>query len=152
MFPKTYEVCFNGVNGWFRTTKSFKQIFRIQKNNIGDDLLKINMHTNNRIELIGRVAAINEYSKDKAANITIAVDGGTNKDGVQKVNYIQLKSFTPASYNVTKVGMKVAVYGHIATNNYEKDGEMKYTTDLVADFVEFLESKATVEAREMLKQ
>lgn len=114
--------------------------------------MKISKYTNNSLELMGRVAAINEYSKDKAANVTLAVDNGVDKDGApKKPSYIQLKSFTPASYNATKVGMKVKVYGHIAPNNYEKDGQQVYDTDLVADYIEFLESKATVDAREAAK-
>lgn len=114
--------------------------------------MKITTYTNNRLELEGRIAAINEYSKDKAANVTLAVDNGKDKDGNPKQpSYIQLKSFTPATYNAAKVGMKVRVYGHITPNNYDKDGEKQYGTDLVADFIQFLESKATVDAREAAK-
>lgn len=114
--------------------------------------MKINTYTNNSLKLSGRIAAINEYSKDKAANVTVAVDNGVDKDGApKKPSYIQLKSFTPACYNAAKVGMLVDVYGHVTTNSYEKDGETKYNTDLVADFIEFRESKATVDAREAAK-
>lgn len=114
--------------------------------------MKITTYTNNRLELQGRIAAINEYSKDKAANVTLAIDNGVDKDGTpRKPSYIQLKSFTPASYNAAKVGMKVNVYGHITPNEYVKDGEKQYNTDLVADYIESLESKATVDAREAAK-
>ncbi len=111
--------------------------------------MKISVYDNNRLELQGRVASIKEYAPGKAANISLALDGGKEKDGGKKeAQYIQLKSFTPASYNEVKVGMKVHVYGHVSPNKYEKDGQVVYATDLVADYIDFLESKATVEARE----
>ena len=114
--------------------------------------MKISTYTNNRFELQGRVAAINEYSKDKAANITLAIDNGKDQQGnMKKPTYIQTKSFTPAAYNAAKVGMLIRIYGHIGVNVYEKDGIKKYDTDLVADFLDFLESKATVELREAQK-
>ena len=45
----------------------------------------------------------------------------------------------------------VRVYGHVSPNKYEKNGETRYETDLVADFIEFLESRAIVDAREESK-
>lgn len=114
--------------------------------------MKISAFTNNHLELQGRIANAREYSEGKAANITIAVDNGTGEDGAQKdPSFIQLKSFTPATYNQLKQGMLVRVYGHITTGNYPKDGKTVYTTDLVADYIEFLESKAVIEAREAMK-
>jgi single-strand DNA-binding protein len=38
-------------------------------------------------------------------------------------------------------GSKVAVMGSIQTGSYEKDGQKRYTTDIVADEVQFLSSK-----------
>lgn len=114
--------------------------------------MKINQYTNNQLQLQGRVASVKEYSAGKAANVTLAIDNGKDKDGNQRdPQYIQLKSFTPASYNAVKVGMKVRVYGHVAPNKYDKNGETVYDTDLVADYIDFLESKATVDAREAAK-
>lgn len=115
--------------------------------------MKCVRYTNNDLILEGRVASVNEYSKDKAANITLAIDNGKDKDGNKKEPfYIQTKSFTPAAYNSVRTGMKIRIYGHVAPNNYEKDGgEKVYGTDLIADFIDFLESKATVEAREAAK-
>lgn len=114
--------------------------------------MKISAFTNNSLQLQGRVSAVREYSKDRAANVTIAVDNGKDKGGVQREpSFIQLKSFTPASYNNVQVGMKVRIYGHIATSRYEKDGETVYNTDLIADYIDFLESKAVVDARAAVK-
>ena len=41
---------------------------------------------------------------------------------------------------ITK-GSKVAVMGSIQTGSYEKDGQKRYTTDIVADEVQFLSSR-----------
>ncbi len=115
--------------------------------------MQIKTQSHDRLELEGRIADVHEYSKDKAANVTIAIDNGVDKDGAQREpSYIQLKSFTPKSYNALKKGMKIRTYGHVGTNKYtDKDGVERYNTDLIADYVEFLESKATGDAREPAK-
>lgn len=111
--------------------------------------MKVNMFTNNHFELQGRITDIHEYSAGKAANITIAVDNGKDKDNnPRETSFIQLKSFTPTSYNQCKKGMLVRAYGHIGTSKYTKDGQTIYSTDLVCDYADFLESKTIVEARE----
>lgn len=114
--------------------------------------MKINVFTNNRLELQGRISKINEYSAGKAANVTLAIDNGKDKDGNDRpTSFIQTKSFTPSCYNELKVGMKVRIHGHIAPGSYQKGTETIYTQDIVADFIEFLESKAAVDAREAAK-
>lgn len=111
--------------------------------------MKYSINPYNTLQLQGNIVKVQEYSANKAASITIAVNNGKDKDGNERTPlFIQLKSFTPASYNAIKVGMKVRVYGHIQPNRYEKNGETIYSTDLIAEFIDFLESKAAVEARE----
>lgn len=115
--------------------------------------MKIYTFTNNNLQLQGRISNVREYSEGKAANITIAVDNGKDTEGVQKdASFIQLKSFTPSSYNQLKKGMLVRIYGHIATGKYKNGEDTVYTTDLVADFVDFLESKAVIDAREAMRE
>lgn len=114
--------------------------------------MKINFDTNNIIELQGRISNIFEYSKGKVARINLAVER-KDRDGHQLAPYfIQLKSFEPRVYNACQVGMKVKVYGYIRPNRYEKDGQTIYNQDLIANFVEFLEAKQTVEEREKRKE
>lgn len=112
--------------------------------------MTINIDTGNHTEFKGRVVEIHEYSKDKAANITISVENKLKNGTVKSVN-IQTKCFTPAAYNTTKVGMLVKLYGHVAPGSYTKDGKIVYTQDLITDYIEFLESKSVVEAREAAK-
>lgn len=38
-------------------------------------------------------------------------------------------------------GMRLGVIGHIQTSEYEKDGKKVYTTNVVADSIEFLSSR-----------
>ena len=45
--------------------------------------------------------------------------------------------------------MLVRIFGHIVCSHYEKDGEQIFKQDIVADYVEFLETKAAVQARKM---
>lgn len=116
--------------------------------------MKINVHTNNQVILEGRLAAIKEYSKDKAANVVITIESGVDQNGQQrKPNFISTKSFTPACYNACKVGMKARIYGHLGPNKYtdEKTGEEVFGIDVIADYIEFIESKAVVDAREAAK-
>lgn len=110
--------------------------------------MKITRYTNNMITLEGRVSELREYSPGKAANVTIAVENAKNDDGTKTdPSFIQTKSFSPAAYGNLKKGMKIRIYGHIVPSRYVKNGETTYSQDIVADYIEYLESKATVEAR-----
>lgn len=110
----------------------------------------LQVDTANHTEFEGRIVEIHEYSKDKAANITVAVENKAKNGTVKSVN-IQTKCFNAAIYNAAKTGMLVKLYGHVAPGSYKKDGVMVYTQDLVTDYIKFLESKSVVEAREAAK-
>lgn len=114
--------------------------------------MKVSIYENNDLRLKGRVSRINEYSAGKAANVTVAVDNGKDKDGNKRpASYIQTKSFAPDVYNTLKEGMFVEIRGHIAPNSYGEGENKTYTQDIVADYIIFLESKAQVEQREAAK-
>lgn len=114
--------------------------------------MKISVYENNYVRLKGRVSRIHEYSAGKAANVTIAVDNGKDKDGNKRpASYIQTKSFAPDVYNALKDGMLVEAYCHIAPNSYGEGDAKTYTQDIVADYIVFLESKAVVDQREAEK-
>lgn len=109
--------------------------------------MTIQYDTGNHTGFEGRVVEVHEYSKGKAANITISVENRLKNGTVRSVN-IQTKCFNPAMYNAVKTGMLVHLYGHVTPGSYVKDGLTVYTQDLVTDYIKFLESKAVVEARE----
>ena len=103
------------------------------------------INSNNIVNLIGRIASVNEYSEGKAASFKVAIDNGKEKDAT----FLYAKSFSPSCYNLLRVGMLVHLTGHLSTSSYEKDGEMNYVeNELIADCIDFLEAKSVVEARE----
>lgn len=71
----------------------------------------------------------------------IAVNDGYGEN--EKTSYISIVVFDKKAENCDKYlkkGNKVAIIGRIQTGSYEKDGQKVYTTDVVADKVEFLSS------------
>ena len=115
--------------------------------------VKVSIYENNLTALFGRISRINEYSENKACNISIAIDNGKDAEGNKREpSYISVKSFTPAVYKTLTEGMLVQMIGHIAASSYtDAKGEKRYSQDIIADTILFRESKATVEAREAAK-
>ena len=112
----------------------------------------ISINPCNRFELEGRVTNLKEYAPGKAADITLAIDNGKDANGkLKETTYLHTKCFTPAVYNTIVTGMKIHIFGHIGTSQYEKDGKKIYNTGLIDDYIVFLESKAVVAAREAVK-
>jgi len=81
------------------------------------------------------------------ARFTIAVDRRYKKEGDQQADFISCIAFGKTAEFVEKYfkqGMKMVVEGRIQTGSYtNKDGVKVYTTDVVAENVEFAESKAS---------
>lgn len=70
--------------------------------------------------------------------MSLAVNEGYGEN--QKTNYIPIVAFGRTGENCErylKKGSKIAVQGKIQTGSYEKDGQKIYTTEVVADKVEF---------------
>lgn len=105
----------------------------------------------NNVVLIGRLARDPELvylqnEKNTAkARFTLAVDrpGQTSRDKV--ADFIQILVFGKQAENCDKYlgkGSQVAVNGKIQTGSYKnRDGQTVYTTDVVANNVEFLNTK-----------
>ena len=110
----------------------------------------------NRVELIGRLTRDPElrYSSNNLANcrFTLAVNRTfQSQNGEQGTDFISVVVFNKQAENVKKYiakGSLVAVTGRIQTGSYEKDGRTIYTTDVVADNVQFLETKAQSASRD----
>ena len=106
----------------------------------------------NNVTLLGRltrdaqVRTYGEGNDKKMARMTIAVDRrGRHEDGQQTADFIgcvcygKLADFAD---NYLRQGTKIALRGHIQTGKYQnQDGQTVYTTDVVADEIEFAESK-----------
>ena len=95
---------------------------------------------NNQLILRGRIARFHEFSKGKAADVTVAVDKGRAANGKQ-VWLIQTICFIPNVYRHLKEGMMVEIHGHIYPHSYIKDGNRIYTRDIIADYILFLKSE-----------
>lgn len=106
----------------------------------------------NKAFLIGRLTRDPElrYSSSNAAivNFSIAIDRQyTNNQGQRETDFINIVAFQKQAENIKKYvfkGSLVAVDGRIQTRNYEdKDGKRVYVTEVVADRVQFLDSKGS---------
>lgn len=100
----------------------------------------------NKVILIGRLARDpSVYGEDekKVAKFTLAVDRTFSKEDA-KTDFINIVSFTKKAEFTEKhlkKGTKIAISGRIQTGSYIKDGQTVYTTDVVAEDIEFAESK-----------
>ena len=109
----------------------------------------------NKVMLIGRITRDPELrytsSNIPSVRFTLAVNRPfENQNGERGTDFINIVVWRKQAENVKKYvskGSLVAVEGRIQTGSYEKDGQRIYTTDVVADNVQFLESKAQSQNR-----
>ncbi len=100
----------------------------------------------NSVALIGRLTRDPEVrysanSQTAVAKFTLAVNRPFAKEGEQDADFIGVTCFGKTAELVEKYmskGRQVGVTGRIQTGSYEKDGKRIYTTDVIADRVEFL--------------
>ena len=110
----------------------------------------------NSVILIGRLARDPELSFTQNTNkavckFTIAVDRMKKEDGA---DFIRITVWGKQAENCDrflKKGRQVAIMGRIQTGSYKKNDETIYTTDVVADRVQFLGGQGE-ERREEPKQ
>lgn len=111
----------------------------------------------NKVILMGRLTREPEvrYSQgDKStavARYTLAVTRKYSSNGKEDADFISCVSFGKTGEFVEKYlhqGTKVVVCGRIQTGSYtNKEGQKVYTTDVVAEEVEFAESKNAASQR-----
>jgi single-strand DNA-binding protein len=106
----------------------------------------------NSVQIIGRVCRDIEvrYSQNgndstAIARFTVAVDRRFKKEGGDTADFISCVAFGKTAEFLEKYfkkGMRIALNGRIQTGSYtNKDGVKVYTTDVIAENVEFCESK-----------
>ena len=102
----------------------------------------------NNVALIGRLTRDPEVrytsgTQMAVARFTIAVDRQFKRDGEPTADFIPIVAFGKTAELCERYiskGRQVAVEGRIQTGSYtNKDGNKVYTTDVVANRVEFLE-------------
>lgn len=102
----------------------------------------------NSVVLIGRLTRDPEVrytaSQMAVATFTLAVDRQVRSGEERKADFIRITCFGKTAELVERYitkGRQVAVQGRIQTGSYQnKDGQTVYTTDVVADRVEFIGS------------
>ena len=83
------------------------------------------------------------------ARFTLAIDDGYGEN--KKTNFISIVAFGKTAENLEKFsgkGLRIAIIGHIQTGSYEKDGQKVYSTDIVADRIEFIDWKNSAKVSE----
>lgn len=103
----------------------------------------------NSVVLIGRLTKDPELrytagTQMAIATFTLAIDRGKDKNGESKgADFPRVMVFGKSAENCEKFlakGRLVGIQGRIRTGSYENDyGNKVYTTDVIADRVEFLE-------------
>lgn len=110
----------------------------------------------NKVVLIGRLTRDPDLrypsTNVPVANFTIAVNRPfENQNGERVADFINIIVWRKQAENVKKYigkGSLVAVEGRIQTRNYDgQDGKKVYVTEVVADSVQFLESKSQSQNR-----
>lgn len=102
----------------------------------------------NKVQMIGNLTRNPETRYSTGENQTaicrfsIAINTGYGEK--QRTDYPQIVVFGKQAESCDrylKKGNKVAISGRIQTGSYEKDGQKIYTTEVVAEQVEFLTPK-----------
>lgn len=101
----------------------------------------------NSVIIIGRLTADPEvrYTGEQLAiaSFTLAIDRPKRADREKEADFPRVKAFGKTAENIERYmskGKMIAVQGRIQTGKYQKDdGTTVYTTDVVAERVQFLE-------------
>ncbi len=102
----------------------------------------------NSVSLIGRLTRDPEVrygatSQIAVARFSIAIDRGKDKNGEDRgTDFPNIVCFGKTAELCEKYlgkGRLVGITGRLQTGKYEKDGRTVYTTDVLADRVEFLD-------------
>lgn len=105
----------------------------------------------NKVMLIGNLTKDPELTTTangvNFCRFTIAVGRNfTSADGEREADFLPIIAWRNQAdncYKYIKKGSKVAVIGSVQTRNYEaSDGTRRYVTEIVAESVEFLNSKS----------
>ena len=110
----------------------------------------------NKVLLVGRLTIKPELRYTNAnvpyTRYSVAVDRGVNSNtGERMTDFINIVTWRKQAEVICQYlnkGSLVSIEGRIQTGNFtDKDGNKRYSTDVVTDNVRFLESKAQSEAR-----
>lgn len=111
----------------------------------------------NKVILAGRLTKDPElkYTPNGAAvaNFTVAVNRRfKNTEGNYEADFINCQAWNKTAEFVAqyfKKGQEIALEGRMQVRSYEKDGERRWATEVVAEQVEFIGSKAKSEVESL---
>lgn len=100
----------------------------------------------NHVQLTGRLTKDPECKKTagntlSVARFTLAVRRPKTKEGDPEADFLPIVCFGKLAENIAQYvhkGRLVAVSGRIQIGSYEKEGKKIYTTDIIANSIEFL--------------
>lgn len=102
----------------------------------------------NKAILVGRLTKDPEVkytlTGKMVATFTLAVDRGYQKDKAREADFVPIVVWgQPAEFcgNYLNKGSKILVDGRLQIRSYEKDGQRRYVTEVVANSVEALGSQ-----------
>lgn len=93
----------------------------------------------NKVILMGRLTKEPVGKTESYAKFTLAVD--RRKDETDFISCVAFGKLGDFVLKYLTTGTKIALSGRIQTGSYEKDGRKIFTTDVVAEDIEFAESK-----------
>lgn len=99
----------------------------------------------NRWTGIGRITRdpdIRQSGETKIARYTLAVDRRNRQEGADFIPCVCFGKSADFVEKYLQKGMKIAVEGRIQTGSYEKNGQKVYTTDIIVESHEFVESRS----------
>ncbi len=115
----------------------------------------------NRVSLVGRLTKepdLRHTTSGRAVcQFTVAINRTfTNQQGQREADFIPVVTWDKTAENLAKYmhkGSLISVDGRIQTRNYDdKDGKKVYVTEVIAQSVQFLESKNANGSIDMMPQ
>ena len=113
----------------------------------------------NNVSLVGRITKDLElkYSPSGMAycKFTLAVNRQFKKEGQPDADFLPVTVFNKQAENLANYmskGSQIGVNGQIQTGSYEKDGLTVFTTDIIAQSVQFLEPKKDAQPQQQAPQ
>jgi len=100
----------------------------------------------NQVQLVGNLGRDPEtrFSQDGMAICSFSLATTKHSKGEKKTSWHNIISFSKTAENAQQYlqkGSKCAVVGEIQYSEWEKDGIKKYKTEIIANNIEFLDSK-----------
>lgn len=95
----------------------------------------------NKVVLLGRLTKdveIRQAGTTEVARFTLAVNRPFKKDETDFLNCVAFGKTAETLEKYVKKGQQLAINGRIQVSNYEKDGEKRYSTDIIVEGFDFI--------------